>query len=79
MVIIGMHLFHAIGSAVQTMGINHQKWTPIINKLSILYCLAVAGGFAFTAVASWFIANMPATQELIQQSLRISEQLGGVK
>ena len=32
MVIVGLHLFHAISSAFQTLGIAHQKWTQnLIN------------------------------------------------
>jgi len=57
MLIVGFHLWHAISSAFQTMGINHQKWTPIIDKLAIAYCVVVAAGFGTTAVGSFAVIN----------------------
>jgi succinate dehydrogenase / fumarate reductase cytochrome b subunit len=57
MLLLGFHLWHAISSAFQTMGINHQKWTPIIDKLAILYCVVVALGFGATAAGSFAIVN----------------------
>jgi succinate dehydrogenase / fumarate reductase cytochrome b subunit len=57
MLLLGFHLWHAISSAFQTMGINHQKWTPIIDKLAILYCVVVAFGFGATALGSFAIVN----------------------
>ncbi|MDR0516538.1 MAG: succinate dehydrogenase cytochrome b subunit [Fibromonadaceae bacterium] len=58
MLLLGFHLWHAISSSFQTMGINHQKWTPIIEKLSIVYCVVVAIGFGVTAVGSFAIVNI---------------------
>ena len=42
MFVIGMHLFHAISSAFQTMGIAHQTWTPIIDICGIVYSVVVS-------------------------------------
>lgn len=82
MFVIGMHLFHAISSAFQTMGIAHQKWTPIIDKLGIAYSLIVALGFAFEAAFSCYIANSDevkalrdaARSEAYQQKLEVQKQ-----
>jgi len=81
MFVIGMHLWHAISSAFQTMGINHQKWTPVLDKVGMAYCLVVAGGFAVTAAASYYLANTDVTQALIAKSLELSKQLqaGGMQ
>jgi len=57
MLVLGFHMWHAISSAFQTLGINHQKWTPIIDKLAIVYCVAVALGFATTAAGTFAIIN----------------------
>jgi len=57
MLILGFHLWHAISSAFQTMGINHHKWTPIIDKLAIVYCVVVALGFGVTAAGSFIVCN----------------------
>ena len=82
MFVIGMHLFHAISSAFQTMGISHQKWTQIIDKLGIAYSLIVALGFAFEAAFSCYIANTDevkalrdtARSEAYQQKLEVQKQ-----
>ena len=74
MFVIGMHLFHAISSAFQTMGIAHQKWTPIIDIAGIVYSVVVALGFGITAVASYYLANQPETQALIEKSRSLQQQ-----
>lgn len=68
MFIVGLHLFHAISSAFQTMGIAHQKWTPIIDIAGIAYSVIIAVGFGFTAVGAFVLANQPETKALIEKS-----------
>jgi succinate dehydrogenase / fumarate reductase cytochrome b subunit len=69
MLLLGFHLWHAISSAFQTMGINHHKWTPIINKLAIVYCVVVAVGFAVTAAWCCFTVNADErTKAVIEQA-----------
>lgn len=46
MVVIGIHLFHGFQSAFQTLGLNHKKYTPLIQGLGKLYAVAVPFGFA---------------------------------
>ena len=70
MLILGFHLWHAISSAFQTMGINHHKWTPIINKLTIAYCVVVAVGFATTAAGSFAIVNINDKAKAIIQQVK---------
>ena len=67
MFVIGMHLFHATSSAFQTLGIAHQKWTPVIDLAGILYSIVVALGFAVTAAGAYYLANQPETQALIEK------------
>jgi len=68
MLIVGFHLWHAISSAFQTMGINHPKWTPIIDKLAIAYCVVIALGFGATAAGSWVIVNLDGkAKEIIEK------------
>jgi succinate dehydrogenase / fumarate reductase cytochrome b subunit len=45
-IILGFHLNHAFQSAFQTLGLNHQKYTPFIKKLGTLYSIVIALGFA---------------------------------
>lgn len=74
MFVVGMHLFHAISSAFQTLGLAHQKWTPIIDICGIVYSVIVALGFGITAVAAFYFGNQPSTQELIEKSRALQPQ-----
>ena len=74
MFVIGMHLFHAISSAFQTMGIAHQKWTPIIDVCGIIYSVVVAAGFGITAIAAVYLANQPETEALRAKSHELQPQ-----
>ena len=74
MFVIGMHLFHAISSAFQTMGIAHQKWTPIIDVCGIIYSVVVAAGFGITAVAAFYLGNQPETEALRVKSHELQQQ-----
>lgn len=47
MIFLAFHLNHAFQSAFQTMGWNHQKYTPIINFVGTAYSILVPAGFAF--------------------------------
>ena len=64
MFVIGIHLFHAIASAFQTLGIAHQKWTPIIELVGVVYSVIVALGFAVEAGFSCYIAHQDGTEAL---------------
>ncbi len=79
MFVIGMHLFHAIASAFQTLGIAHQKWTPIIEKAGIAYSVIVALGFAVEAAGSFYIANLDDTKQIREDSHKKSEELQKIK
>jgi succinate dehydrogenase / fumarate reductase cytochrome b subunit len=58
MILLGFHLWHAISSAFQTMGINHHKWTPIIDKVAIVFCVVIALGFATIASGTFAVVNV---------------------
>ncbi|MFH2132847.1 MAG: succinate dehydrogenase cytochrome b subunit [bacterium] len=45
-IVLGFHLNHAFQSAFQTLGLNHNKYTPFIQKLGTLYSIVIALGFA---------------------------------
>lgn len=45
MIVTGLHLNHAISSAFQTLGINHPKYTPIINAIGPALALLLVAGF----------------------------------
>lgn len=45
MIFLGFHLNHAFQSAFQTLGLNHNKYTPLIKFLSHVYSIVVPLGF----------------------------------
>lgn len=75
MFVIGMHLFHAIASAFQTLGLAHQKWTPVVEVAGIVYSVVVALGFAVTAAFACYVAHQPETQALREKSHSLQQQL----
>jgi len=52
-VLLGFHLYHAIISAFQTLGLNHRIWTPIIKKTALIYAIAIPSGFAIISITLW--------------------------
>lgn len=46
MILLGMHVNHALQSAFQTLGLNHKKYTPTIKLVGTWYSVIVAVGFA---------------------------------
>lgn len=48
------HLLHGFGSAFQTLGLRHRKFTPIINFLGAVFSVLVVLGFAIIPLASFF-------------------------
>lgn len=51
--LLGFHLYHALGSAFQTLGLNHRIWTPVVNVISLLYAILLPAGFAFISITLW--------------------------
>jgi len=45
MIVLGFHLNHAFQSAFQTMGWQHNKYTPIVQKVGTLIALIMTIGF----------------------------------
>ncbi|HEX2920267.1 MAG TPA: succinate dehydrogenase cytochrome b subunit [Bacteroidales bacterium] len=51
--VLGLHLYHAVWSATQTLGLNHPFWTPLVKKLAIFYAVLIPSGFAFISITLW--------------------------
>lgn len=49
-VFLALHLKHGFQSSFQSMGVNNEKYTPIIQKLGMLYAYLVPAGFIFIAL-----------------------------
>ncbi len=44
--VLGFHLAHGFQSAFKSLGLNHPKYTPYIEKFGILFAIAIGIGFA---------------------------------
>jgi succinate dehydrogenase / fumarate reductase cytochrome b subunit len=51
--LLGLHLFHALSSAFQTVGLNHRIWTPVVNVVAWIYAILIPCGFAFISITIW--------------------------
>jgi len=54
-ILLGFHLYHALQSAFQTLGLNNNFWTPIIKILSLIYSVVLPAGFAVIPLFIWLI------------------------
>lgn len=43
---LGLHLYHGFSSAFHTLGLNHKKYTPAIQKFGAFFSIVVPAGFA---------------------------------
>lgn len=50
MLLLGIHLTHALQSSLQSLGLNHPKYTPTIKKVSTFFGVVVAGGFIVISI-----------------------------
>jgi succinate dehydrogenase / fumarate reductase cytochrome b subunit len=53
-IFLGFHLLHGFQSAFQTLGLNHQKYTPFIKKLGLVYSIIIFTGFTAIPVVIYF-------------------------
>ncbi len=51
MVMVGLHLNHAIASAFQTMGVTNQRLVPVIRSFGPILSFLVAAGFSAVPLA----------------------------
>jgi succinate dehydrogenase / fumarate reductase cytochrome b subunit len=49
-VFLALHLMHGFASAFQSSGMNHRKYSPLIQKLGKAYSVVIPAGFIFIAV-----------------------------
>jgi succinate dehydrogenase / fumarate reductase cytochrome b subunit len=51
--LLGFHLYHALYSAFQTLGLNHRIWSPIVKVAALIYAIIIPSGFAFISISLW--------------------------
>jgi succinate dehydrogenase / fumarate reductase cytochrome b subunit len=49
-IFLGLHLLHGFQSAFQSVGFNHNRYTPMIKKLGNLFAIVMSLGFIFIAL-----------------------------
>ena len=54
---LSIHLWHGFQSAFQTLGIEHQRYTPVIKFLGKVYAVIVPIGFAAMPVYIFFFSQ----------------------
>jgi succinate dehydrogenase / fumarate reductase cytochrome b subunit len=54
MIVLAFHLWHGFQSAFQTLGLNHKKYTPIIQGLGKIFSIVVPVGFAIIPIIMYF-------------------------
>jgi succinate dehydrogenase / fumarate reductase cytochrome b subunit len=52
MLVLAFHLMHGFQSAFRTLGVQHSKYTPLINVVGIVFSIAVP--LAFAAMPVYF-------------------------
>ena len=54
-VFLGFHLVHGFQSAFKTLGMDHKRYTPVVQFLAIVYSAIVVGGYSFIPVYIYFL------------------------
>lgn len=52
-ILLGFHLYHALQSAFQTLGLANEFWTPVIRVISLIYAVVLPLGFAVIPLVIW--------------------------
>ena len=53
-IFLAFHLLHGFQSAFQTLGLNHQSYTPLIKILGVIYSIIVFTGFTAIPIVIYF-------------------------
>jgi succinate dehydrogenase / fumarate reductase cytochrome b subunit len=51
--LLGFHLYHALQSAFQTLGLANEFWTPVIKAISLIYSIVLPAGFSIIPLVIW--------------------------
>lgn len=53
-IMLGIHLHHGFQSAFQSLGAQNSKFTPMIKKTGVAFCILVAVGFSAISLTHFF-------------------------
>jgi succinate dehydrogenase / fumarate reductase cytochrome b subunit len=54
MIVVGSHLWHGSWSFLQSLGVDHPKWTPRFMTAGRVLAVVIAGGFIAIAIWAYF-------------------------
>lgn len=54
MLFLSLHLWHGFKSFFQTLGLNHSKYTPLIEKLGMVFSITIPSLFAIIPICIYF-------------------------
>ncbi|MFN8415169.1 MAG: succinate dehydrogenase cytochrome b subunit [Cytophagaceae bacterium] len=54
MLAVGFHLYHGFQSAFKTLGLNHPKYSPMVNAISVIFWGLIPAGFALIPLYIYF-------------------------
>ena len=57
MVLVGLHLWHGVGSSFQSLGLNGPRFTPFIRRTGKVSALVIAGGFIVITLWVFFVGG----------------------
>jgi len=58
MVLVGLHLWHGVGSSFQSLGLNGPQFTPFIRKTGKVFAVVIAGGFIVITLWVFFAGGL---------------------
>ncbi len=59
MIVVGSHLWHGAASSLQSLGLDHPRWTPRVLVAGKVFAVLIAGGFIVIALWAHFAGARP--------------------
>jgi succinate dehydrogenase / fumarate reductase cytochrome b subunit len=59
MLLVGLHLWHGVSSAFQSLGMDHPAYTPKILAAGKLFAVVIAGGLFVIPLYLYFAGGRP--------------------
>jgi succinate dehydrogenase / fumarate reductase cytochrome b subunit len=56
MLVVGSHLWHGASSSLQSLGLDHPRWTPRVRATGKVLAVLIAGGFITIAIWAYLVA-----------------------
>ena len=53
-IFLGFHLIHGFQSAFKTLGLDHKKYTPVVQALAFIYTVVVVAGYSIIPLVIYF-------------------------